>query len=480
MATATCILSGTFLDPTGDAIVGATVRFNVESPVIDNTGAYILSPKEVTTTTASDGSWSLTLSQGASGSLSLDCPPDATSSTQRYSFSVQVPTAASSTFISAWTDQTNAASYTPPFSFASISGQLQTAQLPALPAGYVWVGNSLGLAAAVSITGDVGISSTGAATVNSVGGTTASNVASGTALALAATNANTVSTIVKRDASGNFSAGTITAALTGAATTFTGSLTGDVTSSGMATTIGTNKVVNTMLAQMATKTLKGNNGGSTANAADLTVTQTNSMLYVAPTVQSFTSSSGTYTKPANCLWIRVRMVGGGGGGGASGSGTGTTGGNTTFGTTLLVANGGVGGVGGSNGGGAGGSASLGSGPIGTALSGGSGTAASGVAGSSIAGGSGAASAFGGQGGGGAATVAGSAAIANTGSGGGGGGGTTNAGGGGGAGGFVDAIITSPLSTYSYAVGASGAGGSTTGNAGGAGGSGYIIVEEYYQ
>jgi hypothetical protein len=43
----------------------------------------------------------------------------------------------------------------------------------------------------------------------------------------AATNANTASTLVKRDASGNFSAGTITAALTGSVT---GSLSGNATS----------------------------------------------------------------------------------------------------------------------------------------------------------------------------------------------------------------------------------------------------------
>jgi hypothetical protein len=71
---------------------------------------------------------------------------------------------------------------------------------------------------------------------------------------------------------------------------------------------------------------------------------------IAPTVQKFTSGSGTYTKPANVLFLRVRLVGGGGGGGGSAAsgnndgGTGTTGGNTTFGTTLLVANGGLGGA----------------------------------------------------------------------------------------------------------------------------------------
>lgn len=56
-----------------------------------------------------------------------------------------------------------------------------------------------------------------AATVVSVGGQSAANVAAGTVLANAATNLNTASAIVKRDASGNFVAGTITAALTGTA-----------------------------------------------------------------------------------------------------------------------------------------------------------------------------------------------------------------------------------------------------------------------
>jgi hypothetical protein len=61
----------------------------------------------------------------------------------------------------------------------------------------------------------------------------------------AATSADTPSTIVKRDASGNFSAGTITASLTGnvsgnvsgSAATFTGSLAGDVTGTESATLV---------------------------------------------------------------------------------------------------------------------------------------------------------------------------------------------------------------------------------------------------
>jgi hypothetical protein len=85
-----------------------------------------------------------------------------------------------------------------------------------------------------SLAGDVtGTQST--TVVANVGGVTAANVAAGANLANAATDVNTSSTIVKRDGSGNFTAGTITANLTGTASnatsavSFTGSLAGDVT-----------------------------------------------------------------------------------------------------------------------------------------------------------------------------------------------------------------------------------------------------------
>ncbi len=71
-----------------------------------------------------------------------------------------------------------------------------------------------------SLSGDV-TGTQGATSVSLVGGVTAANVASGSNAANAATDANTVSTIVKRDASGNFSAGIITASLSGNATTAT-------------------------------------------------------------------------------------------------------------------------------------------------------------------------------------------------------------------------------------------------------------------
>jgi len=217
--------------------------------------------------------------------------------------------------------------------------------------------------------------------------------------------------------------------------------------------------------------------------------------FVAPTVQKFTTGSGTYTTPTSPrtpVYLRVRMVGGGGGGsGSLASGTaggGGAGGGSSFGTTLLVSNGGSGGQGGvTNGGagGAGGTASLGSGPLGVAQNGAGGVGGSqGTGVAAQGGGAGGSSPFGGSAQGAAAGSVGVAAIANSGSGGSGGGSPAAgvSGGGGGSGGYVDAIIFSPLSTYAYAIGAAGAAGSAGigGQAAGAGGTGFIVVEEFYQ
>ncbi|PYF71474.1 beta strand repeat-containing protein [Pedobacter nutrimenti] len=72
----------------------------------------------------------------------------------------------------------------------------------------------------VQLTGDLGGTAT-APKVTNVGGLSAATVAGGATLANNATNLNTASTIVRRDASGNFTAGTITANLQGNATTAT-------------------------------------------------------------------------------------------------------------------------------------------------------------------------------------------------------------------------------------------------------------------
>jgi hypothetical protein len=250
------------------------------------------------------------------------------------------------------------------------------------------------------------------------------------------------------------------------------------------TTTGTLAV--TLSTQTARTFLQGPQSGSAATPTFAALTP--------PTIQKFTSGSGTYTTPTSPapIYIIVQMVGGGGGGGGSGTSltAGTIGGNSTFGTTLLVANGGSGGPSGLGAGGAGGTASLGTGPIGIALQGGSGNGGSGTGSSTqYAGGSmGGNSPFGGAGVG-SLPGAGTAAIANTGSGGGGAGAANGAGiysgMAGGAGGYVKAIISGAYltATFPYVVGGSGAGGGAGaggGTAGGAGGSGVIIVKEYYQ
>src|SRR5271166_2157172 len=71
---------------------------------------------------------------------------------------------------------------------------------------------SLGSPASITaLTGDVSATGPGSvpATVNSIGGSSAANVHSAELAANAATNLNTPSTIVERDASGNFAATTI-------------------------------------------------------------------------------------------------------------------------------------------------------------------------------------------------------------------------------------------------------------------------------
>lgn len=217
----------------------------------------------------------------------------------------------------------------------------------------------------------------------------------------------------------------------------------------------------------------------------------------APSIQKFTSGSGTYTTPTSPipLYLFVVVVGGGGGGSGSGTTAGiasSAGGGSSFGTSLLTANGGSGGVSGlagGAGGGPGGTGTIASPAYGTVTSGGSGGGGNNSASTTLnqGGSMGASSCLGGAGGGGQQQVEGSTATVNSGSGGGGGGVTAVAssvnGTGGGAGACIQAFVPANLSTtYSYTVGAAGApgGAGTSGKGGGGGGSGYVEVREFYQ
>ncbi len=199
----------------------------------------------------------------------------------------------------------------------------------------------------------------------------------------------------------------------------------------------------------------------------------------------------TFTAIRSALYLKVKMVGGGAGGTGSSTTAGSNGGpggagsNSTFGSSLLTAPGaaasafagfGVGGI----------APTINSPAIaidsfpGGAGMGGIQTPAAVVA----SGGVGGSSAAGGSGGSTPNNVAGGSAAANTGSGGAGGAAPAAgvSGTGGGSGSFLKAIISSPGTSYSYAVGAGGAGGTagTGGVAGGSGASGNITIEEYYQ
>ncbi len=223
-------------------------------------------------------------------------------------------------------------------------------------------------------------------------------------------------------------------------------------------------------------------GITTATTRTITVADANIAIGKFPTIQKFTSGSGTYTTPAGVRYIVVEVVGGGGGGGGGGTGggNGTSGGNTTFGSTVVVGNGGA--FGGYLANGAGGTASL-SGATGVDISGQQGVNGGYLLAGQNAGGGGGSSFFGGGGQYNTGTGAGNPAATNSGSGGAGGlsGSGTYGGGGGGAGGYARGLITSPTASYAYAVGAAGSGGSagSGGGAGGAGAAGMIIVTEYY-
>jgi hypothetical protein len=197
-----------------------------------------------------------------------------------------------------------------------------------------------------------------------------------------------------------------------------------------------------------------------------------------PTVQRFTSGSGTYTPSVGIRYIEVEMSGGGGGGGAQNTNSGANGTLSSFGS--WTCNPGGGGTGGSFGGGAGGTGGTnGTGTLIDRIDGGDGNSGAGF--NPTQGGPGGANPRGGAG-----RIIdranGQAAKANTG-GGGGAGSQASSGFGtsGGAGEWVKFTMTAAQvgASQSYAVGPGGNGGAAGGLAGGNGAAGIIIVKEYY-
>lgn len=93
---ATCTITGTIQDVTETALSGVTLRFRLTVPVFNSTiSTYV--PKEVTATTTTDGSFSISLARSVSGILSIEYPPNGTDSARQYTYSISVPNSASST-----------------------------------------------------------------------------------------------------------------------------------------------------------------------------------------------------------------------------------------------------------------------------------------------------------------------------------------------------------------------------------------------
>jgi hypothetical protein len=85
-------------------------------------------------------------------------------------------------------------------------------------------------------------------------------------------------------------------ALTGDVVTSVGSLATTITANAVTTLkISSNAVTNTRLAQMAANSVKGNNTGAPANAVDLTVAQTLTLLGLAQATPTSNSLSGNVT-----------------------------------------------------------------------------------------------------------------------------------------------------------------------------------------
>jgi hypothetical protein len=126
---------------------------------------------------------------------------------------------------------------------AQLSGALGNSQL-ANSSVTVNAGTGLSGGGTVALGGSTTLSNAGVLSVTGNGDITASTLNGVVTLGDTANSANTPSTLVKRDASGNFSAGTITASLAGNATSattangFSGSLAGDVTGPQGATVVG--------------------------------------------------------------------------------------------------------------------------------------------------------------------------------------------------------------------------------------------------
>jgi hypothetical protein len=100
---ASCVITGTLLDPSETAVASATVRFNICTPNF-NSGTSLFVPKEISVQTNTLGVFTVTLAQGLSVVASILYPPNATDSALRTNYAFSVPATTTAAFASLVTE----------------------------------------------------------------------------------------------------------------------------------------------------------------------------------------------------------------------------------------------------------------------------------------------------------------------------------------------------------------------------------------
>ncbi len=92
---ALCLVSGTIKDASATAISGAQIAFSLQNPTL------IAEPYDISTTSASDGTWSMNLVQGQSGIITVRSiiSPNM-GKRETFAFGVNIPATPTATFAS--------------------------------------------------------------------------------------------------------------------------------------------------------------------------------------------------------------------------------------------------------------------------------------------------------------------------------------------------------------------------------------------
>lgn len=95
----TCIVTGIVTDCSGVPLSGLNVYFNTQSPSTST------QPARIATTSASNGTWSIPILQGTSGTFTVYTTSSSNGNTSPYQFNVLIPATSTATLQSIVEDQ---------------------------------------------------------------------------------------------------------------------------------------------------------------------------------------------------------------------------------------------------------------------------------------------------------------------------------------------------------------------------------------